>query len=112
MGRLAIHIQRREFISLIGGAAATWPLAARAQQARKIRRIGYVGGGSPGGAGHSGLVQGMASLGYTEGKDFVVEWRFAEGQFERFPALISDLIGLNVDVIVLGTTAAIRPAQN
>jgi putative ABC transport system substrate-binding protein len=88
-----------------------WPLAARAQQARKIRRIGFVGGGSRAGGGHSGLAEGMASLGYTEGKDFAVEWRFAEGQFERFPALISDLIGLNVDVIVLGTTAAIRPAQ-
>jgi putative ABC transport system substrate-binding protein len=107
-------MRRRAFITLLGGAAA-WPLAARAQQRGKVWRIGFLGGGlrpvSLESSFHHNFVRGMRELGYIEGKDFIVEWRFAESRFELFPALAAELVRLNVDVIVAGAPAAVRPAQ-
>jgi putative ABC transport system substrate-binding protein len=60
---------------------------------------------------YEGFLQGMRQLGYLEGKDFVVEWRFAEGEYQRFPGLAAELVRLNVEVIVLGAMAAVRPTQ-
>jgi putative tryptophan/tyrosine transport system substrate-binding protein len=78
---------RREFMIGVGGAVA-WPLSARAQQSGKVWRIGFVAGGArpiPFEAGpYIGFLQGMRQLGYVEGKDFVVEWRFAEGRYGLF----------------------------
>jgi putative ABC transport system substrate-binding protein len=99
-------VKRREFITLLGGAAAasyaSWPLAARAQQQSKIRRIGYLGLVSA--AWHAPRVNafraGLRDLGYLEGKDIVIEFRWAEGQYDRLPALAAELVRLNVDVIV------------
>jgi putative ABC transport system substrate-binding protein len=105
-------MRRRDFISLLGGAAVTWPLAARAQQPA-IWRIGMLSAVSRTAyAGrYAGFQQGMRELGYVEGKDFITEWRSAEGRYERFPELAAELVQLKVDVIVVPVTAAIRPMQ-
>src|SRR6266516_7948719 len=108
-------MRRRDFISFIGSAAATWPLTARAQQPGQVWRIGFLAGGSrpissdfnP----YGGFLRGMRELGYNEGKDFVMEWRFAEGRFELFPDLATELVRLKVDAIVLGTPEAVPAVQ-
>jgi hypothetical protein len=109
-------MRRREFITLLGGAVAAWPLAARAQQRGKVWRIGFLAGGSRPVSSdfhpYAGFLRGMRELGYVEGKEFIVEWRFAEGRFQIFPDLAAELVSLNVDVIVLGTPTAIPAAQH
>jgi hypothetical protein len=94
---------RREFITLLGGAAAGWPLGARAQQPGKVPRIGYL---SPSSA-TSGFLgrdnafrEGLSELGYVEGKNIIIEYRFADGQFDRLATLAAELVALNVDIIV------------
>src|SRR5215831_1414350 len=96
-------MKRRDFITLLGGAAAAWPLAARAQQGGKIWRIGWIAGSSPAAASglRRALLQGMRELGYVEERDFVIEARFADGEYERFPAFAAELVRLNVDVILI-----------
>jgi len=107
-------VRRREFITLLGVAAVARPLAARAQQP-KIRRIGFLSGIAPPATIQSaplgGFLEGMQELGYVEGLDFVVEWRFSDGHYERFPALALELARLNVDVVVVGASAGIRAMQ-
>jgi putative ABC transport system substrate-binding protein len=108
-------VKRREFITLVGGAVAGWPLAARAQQPERVRRIGFLSGTTRPVSFESsyfgGLLQGLRELGYVEGRDFVIEWRFAEGRNEVIPALAAELVRSNVDVIVLTTSTAVRPTQ-
>jgi hypothetical protein len=106
-------MRRREFITLLGGAAAAWPLAARAQQAGKVWRIGLLSGASRETFSglYAGFQQGMRELGYVEGKDFVGETRFADGNYQRLPDLAAELVGLKVDIIVTGLTAGIRTLQ-
>ena len=97
-------MNRREFIALLGGAAAVWPLAAQAQQPKKVPRIGFIVTGSlEGGARLSAFLQGLRELGYVDGQNIAVEVRAANSKIERFPALASELVGLKVDVIVAGT---------
>src|SRR5215471_11944145 len=98
-------MKRREFITLLGGAAAAWPLAARAQQAEKLRAIGYLNPGSgPPAPGITALFDALAELGWIEGKKVVFERRYAENRLERLPELAAELVRLNVDVIVaIGT---------
>jgi ABC-type uncharacterized transport system substrate-binding protein len=106
-------MKRREFITLLGGAAA-WPIAARAQQPGKVRRIGFLSSqprATYGSGLYAGFQQGMRELGYVEGKDFISEWRSADNKYERLPDLASELVRLKVDVLVTGLTAAIRPLQ-
>jgi putative ABC transport system substrate-binding protein len=95
------QLKRREFIGALGGAVA-WPLAARAQPQAKLARIGYLGLVSA--SWHAPRVAafraGLRSLGYVEGKDIAIEFRWAEGQYDRLPALVAELVRLNVDVIV------------
>jgi putative ABC transport system substrate-binding protein len=106
-------MKRRAFISALGGAAAiaAWPPATRAQQAGKVRRIGFVAGGArpvPFESGpYIGFLQGMRELGLVEGKDFVVEWRFAEGRYELFPDFAAEFARLGIDVIVTGLSNAV-----
>src|SRR5215467_7760047 len=104
---------RRQFIILLGGTAAAWPLAARAQQAGKVWRIGYLSAVSRESSSRSyaALQQGMRELGYVEGKDFVIEWRSVEGKYERFPEIVTELVRLKLDVIVTGVTAALPALQ-
>src|SRR5947207_4301914 len=101
-------MKRRAFISLLGGAAVAWPLAARAQQAGKIPRVGFMGNSTA--ALEANLVgpfrDGLRELGYQEGRNIVIEYRWAEGNYERFPALVAELLAVPVDVIVTAGTPA------
>jgi putative ABC transport system substrate-binding protein len=110
-------MRRREFITLLGGAAAAWPLAARAQQPEKIARIGFLGATSaPGWASRlEAFRSGLRDLGYVEGKNIVIEFRWAEQQYNRLPDLAAELVRLNVDVLVTygtpGTLVAKRATR-
>ena len=108
-------MRRREFISLLGGAAVAWPLVARAQQpSAKVFRIGFLGllnaGSLP--KRTETFRASLRDLGYQEGRDFVIEYRWADGNYDRLPALVADLIRLKVDVIVThGTPGALAAKQ-
>jgi putative tryptophan/tyrosine transport system substrate-binding protein len=106
-------VRRREFITLLVGSAAIWPLLVRAQQTGKLWRICYLSAVSRESSSRSyaALQQGMRDLGYVEGKDFVLEWRSVEGKYERFSEIMAELVRLNVDVIVTGVTAALPALQ-
>ena len=96
-------MQRREFITLFGGTAATWPIAARAQQpAGRVYRVGYLSVVSREQALHfiTSFEEGLRSLGYRVGENVVIEHRFADGQMERLPGLAADLVRLGVDIII------------
>src|SRR5262245_13510477 len=95
-------IGRREFITLLGGAAAAWPLAAYAQQGGKLRTIGFLNGTTPSTAGPwvAAFVQRLRELGWIEGRTVAIEVRWAEGRFERFAEIAAKFVGLHVDVIV------------
>ena len=103
-------MDRRAFLGTLAGGLLAPPLAAGAQQAGKVHRIGFLGNSTQ--TLEANLVRpfrdGFRDLGYVEGRDLVIEYRWAEGQYERFPALIAELIALKVDVIVTaGTPAAL-----
>jgi putative ABC transport system substrate-binding protein len=95
-------MKRRDFISLFGGAAATWPLAARAQQRGKVARVGFLGAASATAYARQveGFRSGLRDLGYVEGTNIVIDYRWAEGKYERLPELAADLIRSGADVIV------------
>jgi len=105
-------VNRREFISLLGGAAAAWPLAARAQQAAKLPTIGFLGTNTPSAQSQwtAAFVRRMRELGWIEGQTFAIEYRWAEGHSERFPKIAAEFVRLKVDVIVT-TGAAVIPAK-
>jgi len=107
-------MRRREFITLLGGTAAAWPLVARAQQL-KVPRIGYLLTGSlespDARLGLDAFRQGLQERGYLEGQNIVIEFRAANGEIERFPALATELVRLKVDVIVAANTPAARAVQ-
>jgi putative ABC transport system substrate-binding protein len=104
-------VRRRElFFLLFGGAAAAWPLEPRAQQ-KAMPVIGYLGGGSPGPAAPNVATfrQGLSATGYVEGQNVAIEFRWAEGHYDRLATLAADLVGRKVDVIAAagGTTGAL-----
>ena len=104
--RKRVDVRRREFITFLAGAAVARPLSSRAKQSAPLRRIGVlVNEPWP---EVEGLHVGLDELGYQEGKDFNIEYRFAEGATERFAGLAAELVSLPVDVIVAwGTPAAL-----
>jgi putative ABC transport system substrate-binding protein len=104
-------MRRREVITLIGGAVATWPLVVRAQQP-KVPTIGVLVVGSPGSEQFWRLLrQGMREQGYVEGQSIRFEFRSDEGQAGRLPELASELVRLKVDIIVTWFTPAARAAK-
>src|SRR5262245_53714777 len=101
------HTKRREFMTLLGGAAVAWPIAARAQQpGERMRRIGILA--DERWPPIDSLKQGLRNLGYVEGQNLEVVYRFAAGQAERYPGLAAELVALPVELIVaLGTPASV-----
>jgi len=98
-------IRRRQFITLLGGAAVTWPLAARAQQGVRMRRIGLMGNLRL--RPIESFSNRLRELGYIEGQNLIIEYRFAEGREERYSDFAAELVALPVDLIVTwGTPAA------
>jgi len=106
------QLRRREFITLLGGAAAAWPLAARAQQ-MKLPTIGLLGGATPSAQAQwtAAFVQRLRELGWVEGQTVTIEYRWVEGRFERSPAIIAEFVRLKVDVIVTHATPNILAAK-
>jgi putative ABC transport system substrate-binding protein len=100
-------LKRREFITLLGGAVAASPLAARAQQPALPRRVGVLLVGlSPDSPAAKHFRLGLRDAGYSEGRDVVIEWRSAKGDYDRVPELVTDLVQRRVDAIVLDSTVA------
>ncbi len=104
---------RRAFIGTLAGGLLAAPLAAEAQQAAKVARIGYLSGANRATNPHlhEAFLQGLRDLGYVEGRNLVIEYRFAEGKLERLPALAAELVALKVDVIVAASTPAAVAAK-
>src|SRR5215470_15912931 len=104
-------MRRREFISLIGSVAATWPLVARAQQAAKLYRIGILSPDLPPPGFLEAFRQGLRELGYVEGQNIAFEIRSAEGYSQRLAALANHLVELKVDVILAVNTPSVQAAK-
>jgi len=101
-------MRRREFLGALGGAAAVWPLAARAQPARKPPTIGFLGAATPSAWGHytAAFVARLRELGWIEGRTVTIDYRWAEGRPERYAALAAEFVRRKVDVILTSGTAA------
>jgi putative ABC transport system substrate-binding protein len=104
-------MKRRDFITLVGRAAAAWPLAANAQQKGKLPVVGVLNPGSIDTPGTAGFYDGLRELGYTEGLNIVIERRYGDWNTDRFQQLAADLVRLKVDVIVVISTSPARAAK-
>jgi putative ABC transport system substrate-binding protein len=95
-------MRRREFITLIGGAVAAWPFAVGAQQPAKLPTIGFLGSGTPAVQGQwvAAFLQRLREIGWIEGRNLTIEYRWAEGSSDRAAELAAELVRLKVDVIV------------
>jgi putative tryptophan/tyrosine transport system substrate-binding protein len=105
-------MRRREFVAFLGGATVAWPLVARAQQATKVQRIGFLGFGSAVGiAGRlQALQSGLRDLGYIDGQNVNIVFRWAE-RAEQLPELAAELVGMKVDVIFAQSSTEVEPAR-
>jgi len=100
-------MRRREFIAFVGSTAAVWPLPLTAQPAIKLHHVGILWPGSPPDKWDSAFREGLHTLGYVEGRNILLEYRWAEGHQERFPSLAEELVRLNPDLIVTLSASAI-----
>jgi hypothetical protein len=108
-------MRRRELITLLGGATAAWPLAARGQQLGKVARIGFLRYASPHAKQFEAFRDGLRASGYVEGQNIVIEQRYADGAFDRLGELAAELVRLNLDVIVVDgsvTAKAVKTATS
>lgn len=105
-------MKRREFIALTGGAAVAWPLAVRAQQ-KAVPVIGFLGMASTRGNSlqQTAVRQGLSESGFVDGKDYTIEFRGAEGKYDRLPALAAELVDLKVDLIIAQAPPSARAAK-
>jgi putative ABC transport system substrate-binding protein len=103
-------MRRRQFITLLGGGAAAWPLAARAQQPGKVWRMGFIAHGHE--SFYDALFEGLREYGYEEGRNLIVERRYARGEAERFKEFAAEMVRLNVDIIIVVTTPAALTVMN
>jgi putative tryptophan/tyrosine transport system substrate-binding protein len=107
-------MKRREFITLLGGAASSWPLAARGQQAGKLPTIGFLGAATPEVAGRlaAAFVARLRELGWIEGRTVAIEYRWAEGHAERYTEIAAEFVKLKVDIIVTWGSAPVLAAKH
>src|SRR5262245_31544264 len=107
------QLKRREFITLLGGAAVAWPLAARAQQPGKLPTVGFLGATTPLVESQrlAAFVQRLRELGWMEGRNVAIEVRWAEGRSERFAEIAAELVRLKVDVILTHNTPPVLAAK-
>src|SRR5438093_1612921 len=107
-------MDRRTFVGAVAGALLTLPHATEAQQAGKVPRIGYLGQNNAEIGQHQLVAfrEGLRERGWVEGQNIVVEFRFADGKVDRFPAIIAELIRLNVDIIVTTSSATTWAAKS
>ena len=105
-----LGVRRREFIKLLGGAAAAWPLAARAQQTA-LPVVGILGGGSAATPNLAGFREDLRDAGYIEGQNVVIEGRWAEGQYDRLPVLAAELVHRPASVIVASSLPSVFAAK-
>jgi putative ABC transport system substrate-binding protein len=105
-------MRRRDFIMLFGGVAAAWPLTARAQQPPKVARIGYLSlGPAPAWSSRvEALRAGLRDLGWIEGKNLVIEFRWADN-VDQLPGLAAELVRMKVDVIFASSSTMVEPAR-
>jgi putative tryptophan/tyrosine transport system substrate-binding protein len=103
-------MKRRDFITLLSGAAAAWPLASRAQQQGKIPRVGFLGLAAEF-SGVEALRAGLRDLGYSEGTTVLIEWRWAE-KVDQLPELAAELVRMNVNVIVAPSSTFVEAARH
>jgi len=104
-------VRRRDLLALLGGAAAAWPLTARAQQ-KAMPVVGFLGSASPGPNAPfvAAFHQGLGEIGYVVGQNAAIEYRSAEGDYDRLPRLAANLVGRKVNVIVAqGSVSALEP---
>jgi putative ABC transport system substrate-binding protein len=105
------RLKRREFVRLIGSAAVAWPLAALAQHAARVWRIGFITH-STNDAAYVSLFERLRELGYVEGQNIIVERRYAEGRAERFREFAAEMVRLKADVVIASTTPAALALRN